>query len=174
MDKYYIKLNNELVEIVGMDVANSKFAPINNPNFTGVGTIENVDESNDKSIVNIGHLKTELQEELANVSSRYEEVSDAATEWVTTLDKIATVSSVKDNETISLNPDSLTEYPEIVDDSGRVDNSRAGVIAIEGLKLLIEEIKSIKEDIELLNTKLTTLELGGTNATTRSSKSRKR
>lgn len=196
MDKRYIKLNGELVEIVGMDVANSKFAPVDSPIFTGSGLIEFTDGADDDSIVNVGYLK----EELANVNSRFEEVTGTTEAFVTTLENISEISSVKVNDTISLDPSSLDSYPELTDNQGRVDNSKAGIVAIEGVKLLIssmtgsggiqesitnmnntltnlnntvQEMKTqleadlteIRKSIELLNTKLTTLELNSNGTT---------
>lgn len=158
MDKRYIKLNGELVEIVSMEVADSKFATIKSPHFTGSGTIESTDKSNDKSLVNLGYLKGEL----SNVDTRYDEVGSNPTKFSTTLDEISKVSSVKSTDnnlvSISLDPSSVTSYPGLVDSQNRVDNSRAGIIAIEGVKLLMDSVSGsggVQDSITEINNDIT-------------------
>lgn len=70
MDKRYIMLNNELVEIVCMDTAKNIFAPISSPTFRGTASVDYTDPEDKKSIVNIRHLNSviaKLESEIAKL-----------------------------------------------------------------------------------------------------------
>ena len=60
MDKRYIKLGDELVEIVCMDTARNIFAPVSSPVFRGTASVDYTDPEDKNSVVNVRHLTSTI------------------------------------------------------------------------------------------------------------------
>lgn len=72
MDKRYVKLGNELVEVVCMDTAKNIFAPINSPVFRGSASVDYTDPEDKNSVVNVRHLSSiilKLESEIKELKS---------------------------------------------------------------------------------------------------------
>lgn len=75
MDKRYIKLGNDLVEIACMDSARQIFAPLNSPSFKGTVLVQFTDKDNDLSAVNIKHLNSVISQLNNKISELEEKIS---------------------------------------------------------------------------------------------------
>lgn len=75
MDKRYIKLGNDLVEIVCMDSASQIFAPLNSPSFKGTVLVQFTDSDSDLSAVNIKYLNSVISQLNSKISELEERIS---------------------------------------------------------------------------------------------------